>query len=99
MSAAPANAGRAQAQRERILEAAHKCFGERGFHAASMASIADNLDHPWFQERRELWMATCTQCHAPSFADSSWLAVTGRPVRLRISSRAMNSWPGLRVEK
>ena len=41
MSAAPANAGRAQAQRERILEAAHKCFGERGFHAASMASIAD----------------------------------------------------------
>ena len=43
MSAAPAGA-RAQAQRQRILEAAHKCFAERGFHAASMASIAETAD-------------------------------------------------------
>ena len=39
--AANANQGRARAQRQRILEAAYKCFGERGFHAASMAAIAE----------------------------------------------------------
>lgn len=32
---------RASMQRDRILAAAHKCFAERGFHAASMASIAE----------------------------------------------------------
>ncbi len=32
---------RAEAQRERILGAAQKCFIESGFHAASMASIAE----------------------------------------------------------
>jgi len=32
---------RAQAQRERILAAAQKCFVEYGFHAASMASISE----------------------------------------------------------
>ena len=32
---------RADAQRDRILCAAQKCFIEHGFHAASMASIAD----------------------------------------------------------
>lgn len=32
---------RADAQRDRILCAALKCFVEQGFHAASMASIAD----------------------------------------------------------
>lgn len=32
---------RAEAQRERILCAAQKCFIEHGFHAASMANIAD----------------------------------------------------------
>jgi len=31
---------RAESQRERILDAAQKCFIERGFHAASIASIA-----------------------------------------------------------
>ena len=43
MSAMPAGS-RAEAQRERILAAAHKCFAERGFHAASMASIAETAD-------------------------------------------------------
>ena len=43
MSAIPAGS-RAEAQRERILAAAHKCFAERGFHAASMASIAETAD-------------------------------------------------------
>ena len=32
---------RAQAQRNRILDAALKCFTERGFHGASMAQIAE----------------------------------------------------------
>ncbi|MEO7200359.1 MAG: helix-turn-helix domain-containing protein [Dokdonella sp.] len=32
---------RAAAQRARILDAARKCFVEHGFHAASMANIAD----------------------------------------------------------
>ena len=43
MSAMPAGS-RAEAQRERILAAAHKCFAERGFHAASMASIAETAE-------------------------------------------------------
>lgn len=32
---------RAEVQRERILCAAQKCFIEHGFHAASMANIAE----------------------------------------------------------
>lgn len=32
---------RVEAQRERILDAAQKCFVERGFHGASMATIAE----------------------------------------------------------
>jgi AcrR family transcriptional regulator len=39
--AAPNSTSRADAQRDRILCAALKCFIERGFHAASMANIAD----------------------------------------------------------
>jgi AcrR family transcriptional regulator len=43
MTAAAVAAGRgarAQAQRERILDAAERCFVAQGFHAASMASVA-----------------------------------------------------------
>ena len=43
MSTAKAEA-RTQAQRERILGAAQACFVERGFHAASMANIAETAD-------------------------------------------------------
>ena len=35
---------RAEAQRERILSAAQQCFVEHGFHAASMASIAETAE-------------------------------------------------------
>jgi len=35
---------RASAQRDRILAAAKQCFIEHGFHAASMASIAEAAD-------------------------------------------------------
>jgi AcrR family transcriptional regulator len=37
----PGSTARADAQRDRILCAALKCFIEHGFHAASMANIAD----------------------------------------------------------
>lgn len=45
MSPMPAGGGekaraRAQAQRARILEAARKCFSEKGFHGAGMSAIA-----------------------------------------------------------
>lgn len=36
-----ARAERARVQRDRILDAAQRCFSERGFHGASMAMIAD----------------------------------------------------------
>jgi len=37
----PKVVARAESQRARILEAAQKCFVERGFHAATMANIAE----------------------------------------------------------
>lgn len=37
-------ATRKQAQRERILSAAQACFAESGFHAASMANIAETAE-------------------------------------------------------
>ena len=40
-TAGPGHVSRAEAQRDRILCAALKCFIEHGFHAASMASIAE----------------------------------------------------------
>jgi AcrR family transcriptional regulator len=38
------HAARASAQRERILDAAEKCFIDSGFHAAGMARIAQTAD-------------------------------------------------------
>ena len=35
---------RTKAQRDRILDAAQKCFTERGFHGASMAAIAETAE-------------------------------------------------------
>jgi AcrR family transcriptional regulator len=43
-AARPAAATRAARQRERILDAAEKCFIESGFQAASMAHIAQTAD-------------------------------------------------------
>lgn len=51
---------RAQAQRNRILDAAQKCFTERGFHGAGMALIADTagmspgLIYRYFTSKSEL---------------------------------------------
>jgi hydroxylamine dehydrogenase len=33
-------------------------------------AIADNLSHPWFEQRKIAWQQTCTQCHSKSFAES-----------------------------
>jgi hydroxylamine dehydrogenase len=30
--------------------------------------IADNLHHPWFEGRKELWVGTCSNCHSDSFS-------------------------------
>ncbi len=31
-------------------------------------SIVDNLDHPWFKDRKDAWVQGCSQCHSPRFA-------------------------------
>ncbi len=31
-------------------------------------AIANNLDHPWFEERKQKWINSCTECHSRSFA-------------------------------
>ena len=30
--------------------------------------IADNLDHPWFEARKDTWVDSCAACHSASFA-------------------------------
>ncbi len=30
--------------------------------------IAENLSHPWFEERKEAWVGTCSNCHSDRFA-------------------------------
>jgi AcrR family transcriptional regulator len=56
-------AARAQAQRERILVAAQKCFVVHGFHAASMANIADTagmsagLIYRYFKGKNDIILA------------------------------------------
>lgn len=66
MNATPAEM-RALAQRERILAAAEKCFIERGFHAASMANIADaaqmspGLIYRYFGSKSEIVLAIIEQ--------------------------------------
>ncbi|HQX46146.1 MAG TPA: TetR/AcrR family transcriptional regulator [Steroidobacteraceae bacterium] len=59
--------GRAAAQRKRILCAAQKCFVERGFHAASMATIAETaamspgLIYRYFRSKNEIILAIIGQ--------------------------------------
>ncbi|HUH90948.1 MAG TPA: TetR/AcrR family transcriptional regulator [Lysobacter sp.] len=54
---------RVEAQRERILDAAQKCFVERGFHGASMANIAETagmsagLIYRYFAGKNEIILA------------------------------------------
>ena len=30
--------------------------------------IAENLKNPWFEDRKEAWVGTCTNCHSDSFS-------------------------------
>jgi len=54
---------RAEAQRTRILRAARQCFVEKGFHAASMAAIAQAADmspgliYRYFKSKSEIILA------------------------------------------
>jgi len=54
---------RAEAQRSRILRAARQCFVEKGFHAASMAAIAQAADmspgliYRYFKSKNEIILA------------------------------------------
>ncbi len=67
MSAAPRRTPRAEAhaesQRERILDAAQKCFNEQGFHGASMAQIAETagisagLAYRYFESKNAIMLA------------------------------------------
>lgn len=59
----PKAEARTQAQRERILCAAQQCFIEHGFHAASMANIADTAEmsagliYRYFASKNEIIVA------------------------------------------
>lgn len=54
---------RAESQRERILDAAQKCFVEQGFHGASMAAIAETADmsaglmYRYFESKNAIMLA------------------------------------------
>jgi AcrR family transcriptional regulator len=54
---------RVEAQRQRILAAAQECFVERGFHAASMAAIAETAEmsagliYRYFKSKNEIILA------------------------------------------
>ncbi|MGI9246190.1 MAG: TetR/AcrR family transcriptional regulator, partial [Steroidobacteraceae bacterium] len=62
-AAGAAPASRADAQRDRILSAALKCFIGHGFHAASMASIAEEagmsagLIYRYFENKHAIVLA------------------------------------------
>jgi hydroxylamine dehydrogenase len=40
-------------------------------------AIADNLDHPWFKERKEKWLKTCSNCHSEKFAKAYFEIIDG----------------------
>ena len=62
-NAIPKAEARTQAQRERILNAAQQCFVEHGFHAASMANIAETAEmsagliYRYFESKNEIIVA------------------------------------------
>ncbi len=42
-------------------------------------AIADNLDHPWFKERLDAWVGTCSQCHSSRFA-RTWMETADKGI-------------------
>jgi AcrR family transcriptional regulator len=75
-------AARAQAQRERILVAAQKCFVVHGFHAASMANIADTagmsagLIYRYFKSKNDIIQAIIERQLEEARADVAKLHAT-----------------------
>lgn len=73
---------RAQAQRERILVAAQKCFVVHGFHAASMANIADTagmsagLIYRYFKGKNDIILAIIERQLEEARADVAKLHAT-----------------------
>lgn len=70
---------RTQAQRERILTAAQACFVKHGFHAASMATIADTagmspgLIYRYFENKNAIILAIIERQLADARADIATL--------------------------
>lgn len=70
----------ARGQKFPTCQTCHIEFGGRFSHSmvekvrwgfAAMKAIADNLAHPWLEERKAAWIASCGQCHSQSFA-AAW---------------------------
>jgi AcrR family transcriptional regulator len=61
-------AGRAQSQRNRVIDAAEKCFIESGFHAASISDIAAKADmspgliYRYFKNKNAIVKASIERC-------------------------------------
>ncbi|ADE14257.1 Hydroxylamine oxidase [Nitrosococcus halophilus Nc 4] len=32
--------------------------------------IANNLEHEWYEDRKDAWVETCNNCHSPTFAEA-----------------------------
>ncbi|CBL43885.1 Transcriptional regulator [gamma proteobacterium HdN1] len=86
---------RAQAQRERILSAAQICFVDRGFHAASMAAIAETagmsqgLIYRYFAGKDEIILAIIARELTDSRNDIASLQ-TGNQLAARIEELFSN---------
>ena len=59
-------------------------------------SIADNLEHPWFQSRKQAWQRTCENCHSASFSEA-YLTATDKGVLagLKVEQEAKKIVEGL----
>lgn len=59
-------------------------------------AIADNLNHPWFKDRKEAWQRTCENCHSASFSDAYLTAADkGTIAGLKIEQEAKKVVEGL----
>lgn len=92
----PKGADRAEQQRHRILDAAEKCFIEHGFHAASMANIAEaakmspGLIYRYFENKDSIILTIIERQLQERQADIATLQ-TDRDLCGRIC-KLLNSW-------
>lgn len=88
-----------EAQRDRILCAAHQCFVDRGFHAAGMASIAETagisagLIYRYFESKNAIILAIIERHLAEVQADIRALQSAPEVVAQRITAR-FHGWRG-----